>query len=85
MSTLLYAHCNAAGQTFDCGHNDGSGIAVDAQLDGRAGAVTARTLERSRRLRGEHGSNERDQSIGQSARFTDLRRCPLGERRKLFR
>jgi len=36
MAVLLDRYSDAAGQTFDVGHNDRRGIAVNTELDGRS-------------------------------------------------
>ena len=57
MAVLLDRYSDAASQTFDVGHNDGCGIAVNRQFHNSAGAVPG-TLERSRRLSRQHRTDQ---------------------------
>ena len=77
MAVLLDRYSDAASQTFDGGHNDGRGIAVNRQLHSRAGVISTDTLERSRRLSRQHRTDQGKQSIRQRARLANLSRGPV--------
>jgi hypothetical protein len=85
MAVLLDRYSDAASQTFDCGHNDGCGIAVNRQLHCSAGIVSTGTLERSRRLSRQQRTDQGKQSIRQRARFANLSRGPVRKGAQLLR
>jgi len=85
MAVLLDRYSDAASQTFDVGHNDGCGVAVNRQLHSSAGAVSTGTLERSRRLRRQHRADQGKQSIRQRARLANLSRGPVRKGAQLLR
>ena len=60
---LLDPYSDAASQTFDVGHNDGRGVALNSELDGRAGTVSARAFQRSGRLSRQNRSDQSNQSV----------------------
>lgn len=82
---LLDPYCNATCQTFDGGHNDWRGIAVNTELDGRSRAVPPCAFQRSGCLGRQHGSDKGNQSVRECAGFANLGGCTVGESGELLR
>jgi hypothetical protein len=85
MAVLLDRYSDATSQTFDVGHNDGCGIAVNRQLHSAAGAPSTGALERSRRLSRQHRTDQGKQSIRERARLANLSRGPVRKGAQLLR